>query len=393
MSPKIIASALLVTGSTLVAVSAAWADGYLKSHGLSTYSEGCNVVAPGQSMAQALAACSGDEFSEYSDPQPWPVAPKQVIQVPEIRVEKIPVVKRVYEERIERVPVVKRVEEIHIEKVPVIKRVYEHRIEKVPVIKRVEVLIIEKVPVIKKVYEQKIVKVQVPVVQEVPQIMRNTVPVLKQSEQIHRQIVPVQQQTARFQHQVVPILHQQANYRVQRVPVIGQQPVYGVQRVPVTQQIPQPYRQFVPVPQRQCIPAPIPAQRRMACGAYGCFYQPIAAGGQVVVRYGSSASASAVAVAPRIVAQPQVFGAAPSVVPAQAAGAIAAPAPSAAVSDIAPVPLTAPFLPGSTMNANGGSTQAMMTGTGYVTNGYATNGDAASSFVQSGKVGGFGSFD
>ena len=50
MSPKLIFSTLAVTASSVVAAHSVWAEGYVKSHGTPTYSEGCHVITPGQSL-------------------------------------------------------------------------------------------------------------------------------------------------------------------------------------------------------------------------------------------------------------------------------------------------------------------------------------------------------
>ncbi|MDG1416110.1 MAG: hypothetical protein P8R39_12215, partial [Alphaproteobacteria bacterium] len=55
MSPKLIFSALAVTASSVVAAHSVWAEGYVKSHGTPTYSEGCHVIVPGQSLKDSCA--------------------------------------------------------------------------------------------------------------------------------------------------------------------------------------------------------------------------------------------------------------------------------------------------------------------------------------------------
>ena len=123
MSPKYIVSALLVTASSVVASQSVWAEGYVKSYGEAAYSEGCHVITPGQSYEDACIQSGNYTAAPIIQEGPLPVIRQQVQQVPEIRIQKVPVVQRVYEQRIEKVPVIKRVEEVQIQKVPVVKRV------------------------------------------------------------------------------------------------------------------------------------------------------------------------------------------------------------------------------------------------------------------------------
>lgn len=383
MSPKIIAAVLAVTASTVVAAGSVWADSYAKSHGTPAYSEGCHVITDGTYLSGGASGCLPAGKAKYApiiQEGPRPVIHQQVHQVPEIRIQKVPVVKRVYEQRIEKVPVVKRIEEVQIQKVPVVKRVYEERIEKVPVVKRVEVPIVEKVPVIKRVYEERIekvpvvkrvevpviqkvyvpqvVKVPVPVRQEVPQYVNSGVQVHQQHAQAQHQPVGVIQQQAHVRHQAVPVLSQRAHVQVQHVPVIGQAPQIMHQAVPVLRQHAQIHRQIVPVYQPQVHTIPTAVNYGTVC-TNGCpryVHQPQPVYMPTTYRH---------TMVHHQTYQPTVQ--APVIQPVQ--HMLKTPAAK----------VTTKLIPAPAPVATGGTT--------YATNGYTTAGHAASDFVQGSSVG------
>ena len=359
MSIKIIASALMVTGSSLVASQSVWADRYEKSFGSPVYSEGRNVVAPGHSLSKAMAACGQDEYSEYYDPEPYDPEPHYYDSAPAD-----------YDSHYPHVDTqVHHVQEIHVKKIPVVKRVYEERIEKIPVIKRVEDVQIRRVPVIKKVFVPQVVKVPYKVIQKVPQVVQRPVPVV--------------------QHHAFPVLKPQPRYGVQHRPLIGQQPVYGVPNVRVGNvrvghQYPQVYRQ-------QALPVRLPAAPgRVFCDAHGCspklgnggvYRAP--APGQVILNGGYGG----VIPVPTHSTTVSTYGAGP-VIAAPRVVVAAAPAPAPTPTPVA-APYVAPPVPEVTNDSHSGATQAMLQAPGYVTNGYSTSGYAAGSFVQGNKVSGF----
>lgn len=355
MSPKIIAPVLAVTASTVVAAGSVWADSYAKSHGTPAYSEGCHVITDGTYLSGGAGGCLPAGKAKYApiiQEGPRPVIHQQVHQVPEIRIQKVPVVKRVYEQRIEKVPVVKRIEEVQIQKVPVVKRVYEERIEKVPVVKRVEV------PVIQKVYVPQVVKVPVPVRQEVPQYVNSGVQVHQQHAQVQHQPVGVIQQQAHVRHQAVPVLSQRAHVQVQHVPVIGQAPQIMHQAVPVLRQHAQIHRQIVPVYQPQVHTIPTAVNYGTVC-TNGCpryVHQPQPVYMPTTYRH---------TMVHHQTYQPTVQ--APVIQPVQH---VLKPPAAKVTTKLIPAP--APV-------ATGGTT--------YATNGCTTAGHAASDFVQGSSVG------